>query len=333
MTASHRMRRLVATVAACTVAALTLAACGGGAQTVTGEDGRISLTLATVATDSCAQSFIGVDQGIFAAHGIDVTLDVVAGVPELAAAVTSGQADLACSAPTAVAGGISQGLPFTMVAPGIEYRADNPGSFLMTPAGSPITEVPQLAGTTLAVNALNTLPHLSTMAMLEAAGVDRGAVTFVNLAFPNIGQALETGQVQSGVLQPPYMEDLEANGGRRLASPYDFVNDGKPFVYTVWFGTQQFAAQNPEAVTAIREAMAEVSTWSNDPANADARRAVLAEATGQDPAVVARSALSYYGTELTPESIQSQLDLQRRFGTIPADLNAADLITPAPAAS
>ncbi|GAA4542545.1 ABC transporter substrate-binding protein [Pseudonocardia xishanensis] len=333
MTAPLRTRRLLATVVSCAAAALTLAACGGGAQNVTGDDGRIALTLATVATDSCAQSFIGEKQGIFAAHGIDVTLDVVAGVPELAAAVTSGQADLACSAPTAVASGINQGLPFTMIAPGIEYRKDNPGSFLMTPAGSSITSVSQLAGTTLAVNALNTLPHLSTMAMLQDAGVDPASVTFVNLAFPNIGQALETGQVQSGVLQPPYQDDMEANGGRKLASPYDAVNGGNPFVYTVWFGTKDFAAQNPAAVTAIQEAMAEVSTWSNDPANADTRRAILAGATGQDPAVVARSALSYYGTELTPELIQSQLDLQRRFGTLPKELNAADLITAAPATS
>ena len=333
MTATLRARRLLASVAACAAAALTLAACGGGAQSVTGDDGRISLTLATVATDSCAQSFIGQQQGIFAKHGIDLTLNVVAGVPELAAAVTSGQADLACSAPTAVASGINQGLPFTMIAPGIEYRKDNPGSYLMTPAGSTITAIPQLAGTTLAVNALNTLPHLSTMAMLQDAGVDPASVTFVNLAFPNIGQALETGQVQSGVLQPPYQDEVEADGGRKLASPYDSVNGGNPFVYTVWFGTKDFASTNPDAVRAVQEAMAEISTWSNDPANADARRAILAAATGQDPAVVARSALSYYGTELTPELVQSQLDLQRRFGTLPTDLNAADLITVAPASS
>lgn len=319
-------RRPLAAAATALAAALTLAACGGGPAAATGPDGRITLTLATVATDTCAQAFIGRDRGIFAEHGMDVTVNVVGGVPELAAAVTSGQAQLACSAPTAVASAVNQGLPFTMVAPGIEYTKDNPGSFLMTTGDSPVTGIAQLGGTTVAVNALNTLPHLATMAMLQDSGVDPAGVTFVNIAFPNIGQALETGQVQSGILQPPYQQDLEANGGQRIASPYDFVNGGEPFVYTVWFGTEDFAAANPEAVRAVRDAMTEISVWANDPANADARRAILATATGQDPAVIARSTLCTYGTALTPDLLQSQFDLQRRFGTLPGPVNAADLI-------
>ncbi|OLT18691.1 hypothetical protein BJF78_00970 [Pseudonocardia sp. CNS-139] len=255
-----------------------------------------------------------------------MNVTVVGGVPELAAAVTSGQAQVACSAPTAIASAVHQGLPFTMIAPGIQYTRDNPGSYLMTTGGSPITQVSQLSGTTVAVNALNTLPHLATMAMLQDSGVDPQSVTFVNMAFPNIGQALETGQVQSGIMQPPYQQDLEAHGGLRLASPYDFVNGGDPFVYTVWFGTRDFAAANPDAVRAVRAAMTEVSEWANDPANADARRAILAEATGQDPSVVSRSTLCTYGTTLTPELLQSQFDLQQRFGTLPGPVNAGDLI-------
>ncbi|GAA3232895.1 hypothetical protein GCM10017691_27990 [Pseudonocardia petroleophila] len=319
-----RARRLAGTATAL-IGAVVLTACGGAAP-VTGDDGRIALTMATVASDSCAQGFFGVDQGIFAAHGIDVTLNVVAGVPELAAAVTSGQANVACSAPTAIASGVSQGLPFTMIAPGIAYTRDNPGSNLVVPAGSPIGDVADLAGTTVAVNALNTLPHLASRAMLQDSGVDPESVTFVNLPFPNIAQAMETGQVQSGLLQSPFTENAEAAGGRKIASPYDFVNGGEPFVYTVWFGTTEFAGQNPEAVAQLREAMAEVSEWANDPANADARRASLAAATGQTAATASTAPLSNYGTELTPELIQSQLDLQVRFGTLPEPVDAATLI-------
>ena len=326
-----RTRRL-ASVTITAAAALLLAACGGGAA-VTGADGRVALTVATVASDSCAQGFIGVDQGIFAKHGIDVKLNVVAGVPELAAAVTSGQANVACSAPTAVASAVNQGLPFTMIAPGIQYTKDNPGSNLVVPPGSTIADVAALKGTTMAVNALNTLPHLASKAMLQDSGIDPASVTFVNLAFPNIAQAMETGQVQSGVLQSPFTENEEAAGGKKIASPYDFVNGGKPFVYTVWFGTKDFAAKNPAAVTKLQEAMAEISRWANDPANADARRAILAKATGQTSDTVGKSTLSQYGTALTPDLVQSQLDLQVRFGTLPTPLKAADLIATVPAAS
>ena len=321
----HHIRRLAILAAA----ALALTACSGGGA-VTGADGRISLTVATVASDSCAQVFIGDKQGIFAKHGIDVKINVVAGVPELAAAVTSGQAQLACNAPTAIASGVNQGLPFTMVAPGIEYTKDNPGSNLMVPPGSTITDVKGLAGTTMAVNALNTLPHLASKAMLQDSGVDPGQVTFVNLAFPNIAQAMETGQVQSGLLQSPFTENEQAAGGRLLANPYDFVNGGKPFVYTVWFAKKDFVAGNQAAVGKIKAAFTEITTWANDPANADARRAILTAATGQTAETVAKTTLSRYGTELTPEMVQSQFDLQVRFGTLPKPVNAADLIAAAP---
>lgn len=329
MTSPHRARRATLTAIA-GIAALALSACSGGGE-VTGEDGRATLTIATVPTDSCAQGFIGDERGIFADHGLDVTLNVVAGVPELAAAVSSGQADLACSAPTAIAAGVSQGLPFTMIAPGIQYTEDNPGGDLVVPPGSAITNPNNLEGTTIAVNALNTLPHLSTMAMLDDLGIDPAGVNFVNLPFPNIAQAMETGQVQSGFLQSPFTENVQAAGGRILVSPYNYVNDGQPFVYTSWFGTQSFAQQNPAVVQNIREAFVEISTWANDPANAEDRRAILAGATGQSVDTLAQARTTQYGTELTAAEIQAQIDLQVRFGTLPEPINAADIIAPATA--
>lgn len=327
--------RAVAPIGAGLLTALLLSSCAAPAENVDDpaapgdEQETISLTVATVPADSCGQGFIGVDEGIFEEFGLDVTLNVVAGVPELAAAVASGQAELACSAPTAIGSSVIQGLPFTMIAPGIQYVADNPGSYLVVRSDSEIETIEDLEGTTLAVNALNTLPHLSTLAMLEDAGVDSSGVTFVNMPFPNIGQALETNQVDGGILQSPFLDDqINSGAGRVLASQYDYVADSNPFVYTAWFGTNDWAEANSEAVSRFQQAIAAVSEWANDPDNADARRANLTRNTGTTAEALEGTKLSEFATELTIEVVQPQLDLLYRFDLLEEELDAATFITP-----
>jgi ABC-type nitrate/sulfonate/bicarbonate transport system substrate-binding protein len=307
--------------------ALVAGAAGCGGDSDSGADGN-KITIATVAADSGAQGFLAEEKGFFADHGLEVEVQIVAGVPELAAAVQSGKAQFALTSPASVAGASASGIPFRVVAGGVKYTKEKPGVWLMVAdRAKDVKAVKDLAGQSVAVNALNTLPHLSTLAALDDAGVDVKKMNFVTLNFPAIGQALESGQVPAGAVVSPFTDQQEAGKiAHRLVSPYDSVNDGEDFLNTVWFGKEDYVEKNPEVADKFRAALRDTNKWANDPANEAARKKILQDYADLPDAAIASLELSPYGDEVTPELLQPLLDLMYRFDALEKPMKAESII-------
>jgi ABC-type nitrate/sulfonate/bicarbonate transport system substrate-binding protein len=313
---------------------LTAAACGDTDESqsadtaAAGSDCADKLTVATVSADSGAQGYLAKENGFYEDNGLDVEVKIVAGVPELAAAVQSGDAQFALTSPTSVASASAGGINFRIVAPGVLYTEDEPGTWLMIAnRATDVQSVEDLAGKSIAVNALNTLPHLSTLATLDDAGVDVSTVNFVTLNFPAIGQALESGQVPAGAVVSPFTDQQEAAGiAKRIVSPYDAVNDKEPFLNTVWFAKEDYIAANQACVEQFRQSIADTSEWSNEEANLAERKSILQEYTDLSDEAVASLELSPYGTEVTEDLVQPLLDVMERFGALDEPMEAQTVI-------
>lgn len=309
-----------------------LSACGGGdgsagADVTENADGTTSITIATVGSDSGSQAFYAEQMGFFEDQGLDVTVNIVANVPELAAAVESGDAQFALTSPTSIASANAAGIGFQIVAGGAVYTPDNPGVWVMVPEGSDIESVEDLAGKSIAVNALNTMPHLSTLATLDDAGVDVDDVDFVTLDFTQVGQAFESGQVDAATVTAPFNAQIESAGlGTVLTSPYDAVNDEEDFYNTIWFGQKDLAEAQPEVVEKFAAALAATNEWANDPANRDERAAILQEYTSLTDESLAELQLLQFGDELTDDMVQPVIDVMTRFDVLPRPVEVADII-------
>jgi NitT/TauT family transport system substrate-binding protein len=333
MMASREGRKLAAVVAAAT---LLLTACGGGdddsgsGNADADASGPQSITIATVAGDSGAQGFLADEKGFFEANDLDVEVKIVAGVPELAAAVQSGDAAFALTSPASIASASASGIPFQIIAGGVLYTQETPGVYLMVAEqATDIQSIEDLEGQSVAVNALNTMPHLSTLAALDDAGVDVASVNFVTLNFPAIGQALESGQVPAGAVISPFTDQQETTGiARRMGSPYDAVNGGEDWLNTVWFGREDFISENPEAVERFQAALRDTNAWANDAANIEERKQILQKYTDLPDDALAALELSPYGDDVTVELIQPVLDVMARFDVLQEEMDAEDIIAP-----
>ncbi len=320
-----------ATAVAGVAGLLVLAACGGGSGGGGGieesEDGTTKITIATVGSDSGSQAFYADKQGFFEDEGLDVEVKIVANVPELAAAVESGDAEFALTSPTSVTSASVAGIDFQIVAGGAIYTQDNPGVWVMLPEDSDVTSIEQLEGRSLAVNALNTMPHLSTLATLEDAGADISKVNVVTLDFTQVGQAFESGQVDAATVTAPFNYQIEADGlGSTLLAPYDAVNAGEDFYNTIWFGSEEVVDANPEAVEKFRAALKAANAWANDPANEEERKSILQEYTSLTDETLATMQLLQFGDEVTEDMVQPTIDIMERFGVIPEPVEAASVI-------
>ncbi|MDZ7705152.1 MAG: ABC transporter substrate-binding protein [Trueperaceae bacterium] len=80
-----------------------------------------------------------------------------------------------------------------------------------------ITEVSDLAGTTVGVSALGNADHAMLLYLLAQAGVDANSVRFATLG-PNLYDALRIGQIDAGMVQEPALSLLADQGGRELVN-------------------------------------------------------------------------------------------------------------------
>ena len=121
--------------------------------------------------------FIGIDEGYYAAEGLDLTY--LPGGPDVIpeSTIIAGRADLALTTPdTTIKAIVEQGAPFKII--GAQYQKNPIG--IVSLASNPINEPRDLIGKTLAVPPVNVI---SVNAMLALNGIDPGEVNIVPYAY------------------------------------------------------------------------------------------------------------------------------------------------------
>jgi ABC-type nitrate/sulfonate/bicarbonate transport system substrate-binding protein len=154
-------------------------------------------------------------------------------------------------------------------------RNDNADSndVLVASAKSGIKSTDDLAGKTIGVIGLRTVPDFGAKAAVAKAGGDpKTGAKYVVMPFPAQPEALKTGQIDAAVIVSPFREIALRDGAKPLATVYDLA--GFPFdVLNVAF-RRSFIEKNLGAVCAFRSDFASSAKfWAND--EKAARQALL----------------------------------------------------------
>lgn len=322
---SAKRRSLLAAFA---ITALALTGCSSGSlsgDTSTpngGGDGSGDLTPVTVGLLQIAPHAavqLGIDEGIFEKHGLDVSIQLGQGGAALLPAVSSGSIQFAVGNPLSILVAASQGLDMRTIA-GYSYQdLGVPASGLVVRADAGIDSWADLAGKTVAVNAVNTLGDLGTMGLVEADGGDPKAVTFTEIAFPDQLAQLEQGNIDAAWIPEPFISAaLATDGMTYLGNTFDVI----PGLYsTVTFTSGAYAEANPEVTKAFAEAITEVTEFAM--ANEDLNREAIVAYTGMPAEVVDTITLEELSGSLDPAIFEELSALALKFGFLKTapDLN------------
>lgn len=318
-----RKTRLAA-VAALTAAGLALAGCSSGevvgGETTAPEQGADELTPITVGLlqiEPSAAIPLGIDEGIFAKHGLDVTIQLGAGAPALLPGVTSGSLQFAIAAPLAVLVADAQGLGLNIIASysDVDVDEDLPMTGVVVGPDSGITSWADLEGKTVATNQINNIGDLTMKAAVEKDGGNPDAVNFTEIAFPDQLAQLEAGHIDASQVPEPFRTLAIEAGNVFLGNPYSYVLPGMPTMVT--FTSADYAAANPDIVDAFRAAVAESTALAmSDEA---LYRAAVAEFTGMPAEVADRINIHNLTTELTPGVLEDMTAMALRFGMLPGE--------------
>jgi ABC-type nitrate/sulfonate/bicarbonate transport systems, periplasmic components len=314
-----RVTRL-AVLAAITTAGLALAACssgdlGGGSTTDPGAaEELIPVTVGLLPIAPAAAVQLGIDEGIFAEHGLDVTIEIGQGGAALLPAVSSGSIQFAVGNPLSVLVAASQGLEMSIIA-GYSRITEPAPSGIVVLESSGIESWTDLEGKTVALNAVNTQGDLTTKAQVENAGGDPDAVTFTEIPFPDQLAQLEQGNIDASWTPEPFLStSLDTPGVVFLGDPLSAIDD----LYTmVTFSSTAYVDANPE----IAEAFAAAITESTALAMSDEElyRDAIAGFTGMPAEVVETIRLERLSGELDRSTIEELSALALRFGFVDSE--------------
>lgn len=324
------MKKIRAAVAA--TALLMVTACGGGSDsgsesgsTAGGDSGELTpVTVGVIPITDVAPIYLGVQEGFFEEEGLELTLTPAQGGAAIVPAVVSGDMDFGFSNVTSMIIARSQGLPIQIVANGNSSTGDRDEDFagVMVAGDSDIQEITDLEGKSIAVNTLNNISDNTISAAVAESGGDPSTIDYVEMPFPDMGAALDSGNVDAIAAVEPFVTLAGENGARMVLSNYAYpVED---LTVAVYFSSESMMQENPEVVDSFQAAMQRSLEFAES--NPDAVRAILPEYTELDQGLIEQLTLPKYPAEINRDSVRELAELAVENGMIEEVPNLDELL-------
>ncbi|MFF1295949.1 MULTISPECIES: ABC transporter substrate-binding protein [unclassified Streptomyces] len=208
--------------AAAIALALALTACGDDNDSTSSDGDRRTVTVAALPLVDCAMLYIARDRGLFEKEGLDVRVQQIQQSLQALPALSKGQIDMVASANyvTYFQAHDKGTLDIRIVAEAI--RAAPKMMDVLVPKDSDIKSVADLTGRKLAVNVLNNVQSLTFDEILAEQGAP-GEPVYRQIPFPQMGAALDKGQVDAVHAVEPYDSAIQDYG--RSLYPWLTVRD------------------------------------------------------------------------------------------------------------
>ena len=306
---------------------LALAACAAPTASPTVEDGtpeQPEITVGTLPIVDVAPIHIAIDEGLFAAEGLTVTVEVTQGGAAAIPALMGGDLDIAYGAWPSFLIANAQGLELRAVADGTAAR---PGfTELLAMPGSELEGNPAgLAGTRIAVNTLGNLGELAVRSALVEAGLEADAAELVEIPFPDMGAALERGDVDVIWASEPVATLARETLGAVLVID-SYVGSMEGFPVAGYQASAEFVENNPRTVAAFQRALAAaVARIAADP---ELVPAIAPSFTNLEPELAGQVALPDFRARLDSADLQRVHDFLLEFCLLESKLDVEALVVP-----
>lgn len=273
-----------------------------------------NISVGVIPIADVAPLYVGMKMGFFAKQHLKVLPHVLQGGAAVASAVVGGSLEFGFGATANIVLAVSNNLPVQFVANGDQAAstANSAWSGILVSGTSGITSISQLAGKTIATNALEGENELALDAILQRNGVSPSSVKVVVLGFPNMAAALASGSVDAVTEVEPFVSAIEAQGGKMLSPLFEGMQPS--LLVAGYFANKGLIRQNPKLVKSFVTAMNESLTYAQS--HPAAVRAAVLTYTQIPATVVAKMKLPVWGAAVQTSSIKFQENLMHRFGWI-----------------
>lgn len=283
---------------------------------------NLPLRVASTASDSYAEGLYGVDEGFFTKAGLNVDLQILGSGAAISTAVAAGAADIGVTNPLPLIAAVEHGIPFVYICGGALINFDE-GALCVSP-DSPIHTGKDFDGKTIATSSLNDINVVAIKAWIDRTGGDSSKAHFVEIPFAEMGPSLQRGVVDAAPIVEPALSVAKRAGTVRVLLPSMYSVFGPGFMIAGWFCRADWLKNNRDAARRFVGATYDVARWAN--AHPDESAAILAKYAKLDPQMLKTMNRAPYATALTPNMLQSVLDLSYQYKAVDKRIAPADII-------
>jgi NitT/TauT family transport system substrate-binding protein len=242
-------------------AAVVLVALAAFVSAASGSPKRAQLTTVTVDTLPISNALpmtLGIQKGFFASHGIEIKTQTLQSGNDIVLALANHNGDVGYLGYVPMMIARTTGIQLTLVAAS-EVEGTNPSDNwqdILVKNSSSIRSPADLAGKTIAANALKGVGEVVIKAALQKAGVDPNSIKLVAIPFPSMRTALNSGQVDAIWVPEPFLsQGVNIDGDRIVMAPGPTL--GNYFPNGGYAALNDWMKSNPTTAKNFRLAMNE----------------------------------------------------------------------------
>jgi NitT/TauT family transport system substrate-binding protein len=272
-----------------------------------------------------APIFVAKEEGFYARHGLDVTVQLATLMPNMPPMIASGSAQFGVLTPTTVIQAVDGGLDMVAFSGGsvVSHKLSN--QMLVARADAGIKTAADFVGRRVGVPGFGANLHVTLLYWFAAKGVDPKKINFVEVAFPAMRDLLVAKQVDAVIAIDPILTQIVAShAGYVVAELVPDLPEGIPG--TIYVAMRDWAAAHPVEIKSLREALAEAEDFTN--ANQGKARADVAVYLKMPPDLVKLVKIGPQDPVLKPEQLGWWIDVMQKNAMLSGPVDPARMILP-----
>ena len=271
------------------------------------------------------QLFVGVEKGFFKEEGVNVELHSIPSGPKVLEAVFSRGSegiDIGFSSIVPILLAKAQDLPIVIVAGGPVETTQHKTHAILVGTESPIRSGADLAGKTIAVNALKNIEPVMLNRYLEKVGVDPKTINLTEVPFPQMESVLLSKNVDAVSAIEPYVTSALQHGKVRVID-YQYVIVQPRTVVSSYVTSSSWLDNNRDVASRFVRAIQRATDFirTNEP---EARN-ILMKYSKIDQATANAMVLPEFEAQHSTEDVQKWADQILKQGLINKPLDTSSI--------
>jgi NitT/TauT family transport system substrate-binding protein len=264
-------------------------------------------------------AFVARDEGIFAKHGLEVTLQIVPTPSVVPPMLVSDSVQIAYATPPNILLANEGGLDLVAIAGGARLVKSNAKISFVTRQGVTIEKADDLKGRRAGVPGFNSIIDMFLRKWLITHNVPVSQVNFVETPMLQMGDLLKAGQIDAATPIEPIRGRIIASGA--AVRSVDFFSEVNPDVLgSFWMATRDWATKHKTEVAAFRASLLDGIAFID--AHPDEARAI----EQKDLGFVDPTAIATFATKLDVKDFDFVAKLGTELGVMKQPVDAAKLI-------
>ncbi len=294
-------------------AATALALIAGGAQA----QAPVKLRVSTIPIIDTAPLQAAIAKGFFTEQGLEVDTTPTAGGAVGLPALAAGQVQITFSNIISIILGAKEGLGFQIIAAGSGTSDTAPDlAGMVTKKGANLKTGKDFEGKRIAVNTRNNIIWLYARAWVQATGGNPDRVTYLEVPFPQMVDAVRGDRVDGAFVVEPFLS-AGLNGGLELVGwPYNTVQKRIPVGQ--YAASRTFIAANPGVIERFVRGYNKGADWINQNKGSDEWLKIVSGYTRLAPEQLKSLSLPLFEKLVDPAGVEQVVVQMRRQGMLEA---------------